>query len=86
VVDTLGDDILTTILSQINYGGIISTFGLALSHLLEITVLPFILRGVLLIGIDSVMCSYNKRVEAWERLSNLVNRFYKMNSYQSFVD
>ena len=46
-----------------------ATVGLAASPKLDTTVVPFLLRGVKLLGIDSVMCPKERRIEAWERLS-----------------
>ena len=69
-VDSVGSQTLVNILAQIKYGGAVSACGLAQGMDLPGTVMPFILRGVTLIGIDSVMAPMNKRERAWERLSN----------------
>lgn len=69
-VDTVGGDILAKVLSQMHYNGRVATVGLAASHALNTTVMPFILRGVDLLGVDSVMIPYERRVQAWGRLAN----------------
>lgn len=68
-VDTVGGDILAKVLSQMKYNGRAATVGLAASHALNTTVMPFILRGVDLLGVDSVMIPYERRVQAWQRLT-----------------
>ncbi|OOV87113.1 MDR family oxidoreductase [Oceanospirillum linum] len=68
-VDTVGGDILAKVLSQMNYDGRVATVGLASSFALNTTVMPFILRGVDLLGVDSVMIPYERRVQAWTRLA-----------------
>jgi acrylyl-CoA reductase (NADPH) len=52
------------------YGGAVATVGLAGGADLPTTVIPFIIRGVSLLGIDSVMASYDRRVAAWNRLAS----------------
>lgn len=69
-VDTVGGDILSKVLSQMHYNGRVATVGLAASHALNTTVMPFILRGVDLLGVDSVMIPYERRVQAWQRLAD----------------
>lgn len=69
VVDSVGGQTLVTALSQLAYGGAAAACGLAGGTGLPGTVLPFILRGVTLLGIDSVMASQAKRSAAWERLA-----------------
>ena len=68
-VDTVGSTTLANVLSMIRYGGAIAACGLAGGMDLPTTVAPFILRGVSLIGIDSVMCPLERRREAWKRLA-----------------
>lgn len=68
-VDTVGGGALANVLSQIGYGGAVAACGLAQSNDLPTTVLPFIIRGVNLLGIDSVMCPTDRRTEAWRRLT-----------------
>ncbi|WP_415888914.1 MDR family oxidoreductase [Neptuniibacter sp. SY11_33] len=67
-VDTVGDNILGRIISETDYGGVVTACGLAASFKLPTTVMPFILRNVRLQGVDSVMCPYERRQEAWKRL------------------
>jgi acrylyl-CoA reductase (NADPH) len=68
VVDSVGGDTLAYALSTLNYGGTAAISGLARSADLPTTVMPFILRGVSLLGVDSVMCPAPVRAEAWRRL------------------
>src|SRR4029079_762683 len=68
-IDTVGSTTLASVLSMTRYGGAIAACGLAGGMDLPTTVAPFILRGVSLIGIDSVMCPLERRREAWERLT-----------------
>ena len=68
-IDSVGSQTLVNVLAQTNYGGAVSACGLAQGMDLPATVLPFILRGVSLVGIDSVMAPMEKRERAWNRLS-----------------
>lgn len=68
-VDTVGSQTLATVLAQTRYRGAVAACGLAGGNDLPTTVLPFILRGVSLLGVDSVMCPTPLRVEAWTRLA-----------------
>jgi acrylyl-CoA reductase (NADPH) len=68
-VDAVGGDTLSRVLTQMAYGGAVAAVGLAGGNKLNTTVIPFLLRGVRLIGIDSVMCPRETRLTAWERLS-----------------
>lgn len=68
VIDTVGSITLANALSQVSYRGTVAACGLAGGNDLPTTVLPFILRGVRLIGVDSVMCPSGPRGEAWRRL------------------
>ena len=68
-IDSVGSSILASVIAQMNYGGAVAAVGLAAGTDLPTSVLPFILRGVSLIGIDSVMASKEKRQEAWARLA-----------------
>lgn len=68
-VDSVGSQTLATVLSQTVYGGAVAACGLAGGADLPATVLPHILRGVALIGVDSVMAPRAKRERAWERLA-----------------
>ena len=69
-IDTVGSTTLANVLSMTRYGGVIAACGLAGRMDLPATVAPFILRGVSLIGIDSVMCPLERRREAWKRLAS----------------
>jgi acrylyl-CoA reductase (NADPH) len=67
-VDSVGGNTLARVLAQTKYGCSVTAVGLAGGSKLEHTVLPFILRGVNLLGIDSVMCPTGRRIDAWARL------------------
>jgi acrylyl-CoA reductase (NADPH) len=67
-VDSVGGNTLARVLAQTKYGCSVAAVGLAGGAKLEHTVMPFILRGVNLLGIDSVMCPTPRRIEAWTRL------------------
>jgi acrylyl-CoA reductase (NADPH) len=68
-VDAVGGDTLATILTQLKYRASVAACGLAGGSELPATVIPFLLRGVNLLGIDSVMCPRDERIEAWRRLA-----------------
>jgi acrylyl-CoA reductase (NADPH) len=74
VVDAVGSHTLANALSQTRYGGAVAACGLAQGMDLPGSVAPFILRGVTLCGIDSVMASKAKREAAWERLARDLDR------------
>jgi acrylyl-CoA reductase (NADPH) len=67
-VDAVGGNTLARVLAQLKYGGSVAAVGLAGGSRLEHTVIPFLLRGVNLLGIDSVMCPQPRRAQAWKRL------------------
>ena len=69
-VDAVGGDMLARVLGQMKYGASVSAVGLAGGAGLPATVIPFLLRGVNLLGIDSVMQPYDNRVRAWERIAS----------------
>ncbi|MFZ5654509.1 MAG: MDR family oxidoreductase [Pseudomonadota bacterium] len=73
-VDTVGANTLASVLAQTRYEGIVTACGLAGGAGLPTTVMPFILRGVTLRGIDSVMAAPERRQRAWEELAKLVDR------------
>ncbi|HEY7864523.1 MAG TPA: MDR family oxidoreductase [Psychromonas sp.] len=75
-VDTAGSKILAKVLSQINYDGAVAACGLANGFDLPTTVMPFILRGVKLLGIDSVSCPYARRMAAWKRVAEILPDSY----------
>jgi acrylyl-CoA reductase (NADPH) len=73
-VDCVGSTTLANLLSMTRYGGAVAACGLAGGMDLPASVAPFILRGVCLYGIDSVMCPIARRREAWKRLENDLDR------------
>lgn len=73
-IDAVGSTTLANLLSMIRYGGAVAACGLAGGMDLPASVAPFILRGVCLYGIDSVMCPLDRRREAWKRLECDVDR------------
>ena len=68
-VDAVGGAMLARVLGQMKYGASIAAVGLAGGANLPATVVPFLLRGVNLLGIDSVMQPYDNRLRAWERIA-----------------
>ena len=68
-IDSVGSTTLANLLSMTKYGGAIAACGLAAGMDLPASVAPFILRGVCLLGIDSVMCPIERRRAAWMRLA-----------------
>ena len=68
-VDAVGSTTLANLLTQLKYGGSVAACGLAGGNDLPATVIPFLLRGVNLLGIDSVMCPVERRRAAWSRLT-----------------
>ena len=68
-VDAVGSHTLANVLAQTRYGGAVTACGLAQGLDLPASVAPFILRGITLVGIDSVMCPAARRNEAWTRLA-----------------
>ena len=73
-IDAVGSTTLANLLSMTRYGGAVAACGLAGGMDLPTSVAPFILRGVCLYGIDSVMCPIERRREAWKRLENDLDR------------
>ena len=71
-IDTVGSKVLAKALAQVDYEGAVAACGLAGGFDLPTTVMPFILRGVKLLGVDSVMCPVEKRTAAWQRLQKLL--------------
>jgi acrylyl-CoA reductase (NADPH) len=69
VVDTVGSHTLANALAQTRYGGAVAACGLAQGMDLPTTVMPFILRNVALLGVDSVMAPLSLRQQAWQRLA-----------------
>jgi len=68
-VDAVGGSTLANVLANLKYGGGVAACGLAGGTKLETTVIPFLLRGVNLLGIDTVMCPMDRRRQAWVRLA-----------------
>jgi acrylyl-CoA reductase (NADPH) len=73
-IDSVGSTTLANLLSMTKYGGAIAACGLAAGMDLPSSVAPFILRGVCLLGIDSVMCPIEQRKIAWSRLASDLDR------------
>lgn len=65
VIDTVGGNTLATALKVVQYGGSVTTCGNVAGHELATSVYPFILRGINLLGIDSVQCSMTVRKQVW---------------------
>jgi acrylyl-CoA reductase (NADPH) len=70
VVDAVGSHTLANAIAQTRYGGAVAACGLAQGMDLSTTVMPFILRGVTLAGVDSVMAPLARRQQAWDRLAH----------------
>jgi acrylyl-CoA reductase (NADPH) len=73
-IDAVGSTVLANVLSMIRYQGAVAACGLAAGMDLPTTVAPFILRGVCLLGIDSVQCPRREREAAWRRLETDLDR------------
>jgi putative YhdH/YhfP family quinone oxidoreductase len=69
VVDTVGGNILATAIKSTNYGGLVAACGNAMSADLAVSVYPFILRGVSLLGVDSVEIPMSTRLRVWQKLA-----------------
>ncbi len=69
-VDAVGGEMLARVLGQMKYGASVAAVGLAGGAALPASVIPFLLRGVNLLGIDSVMQPYDNRVRAWQRVAS----------------
>ncbi|MGI9338385.1 MAG: acryloyl-CoA reductase, partial [Gammaproteobacteria bacterium] len=69
-IDTVGGKVLARMLAETRYGGVVAACGLAGGFDLPTTVMPFILRGVRLDGVDSVMIPQDRRVQAWQLLAD----------------
>lgn len=68
-VDSVGSHTLANVCAATRYGGVVAACGLAQGPDLPATVMPFILRGVTLAGVDSVYCALERRLAAWDRLA-----------------
>ncbi|MDC0612667.1 oxidoreductase [Vibrio sp.] len=73
-IDSAGSYTLANVCAGIKYGGTVAACGLAQGMDFPATVAPFILRGVTLVGIDSVMCPNAQRVEAWHKIAELLDQ------------
>jgi len=82
VVDTVGGNILATAIKSLKYGCSATTCGLTKSHELNLTVFPFILRGVNLLGIDSVEQPIEIKENVWKNISQRWNKDFVQNIYQ----
>lgn len=69
-IDAVGGPMLSRVLKQLKYGGAVAAVGLAGGADVPLSVVPFLLRGVKLLGIDSVVQPYAARVRAWERIAS----------------
>ena len=69
-IDTVGGATLANVLSRLRHGGAVAAIGLAGGARLETTVIPFLLRGIGLLGIDSVLCPLSRRRLAWQRIAD----------------
>ncbi len=69
-IDAVGGEMLARVLGQMKYGGSVAAVGLAGGANLPASVIPFLLRGVNLLGIDSVMRPFENRVQAWQRIAS----------------
>ena len=88
-IDVVGSQTLANICASTKYGGTVTACGLAQGPDLPATVMPFILRGVSLLGIDSVYAAKDLRVQAWDRLANdlepdLLRMMMNLNSKNNF--
>ena len=73
-IDSTGSHTLANICASLQYGGVVAACGLAQGMDLPTTVMPFILRGITLTGIDSVMRPIEDRIEAWQRLADILDK------------
>ncbi|GAN67803.1 acrylyl-CoA reductase (NADPH) [Acetobacter orleanensis] len=72
-VDVAGGAMLAALCASMQYGGVVTACGLAAGMEFPATVAPFILRGVTLVGIDSVRCPKEDRLAAWQQLAELID-------------
>ena len=72
-IDSTGSHTLANICASLQYGGVVAACGLAQGMDFPSTVMPFILRGITLAGIDSVMRPIEDRIEAWQRLADILD-------------
>ncbi|RLM27532.1 quinone oxidoreductase [Brenneria alni] len=82
-IDTVGDNVLATLLAQMDYNATVAACGLAGGIALATTVMPFILRNVRLQGVDSVMTPPPRRELAWQRLAEILpSAFYQQVTHE----
>ena len=72
-IDAVGGDTLAHVLTELGYGTSVAACGLAGGNSLNTTVVPFLLRGVNLLGIDSVMCPASHRAVIWNRIADVID-------------
>jgi acrylyl-CoA reductase (NADPH) len=84
-IDSVGSHTLANLLSRTRYGGAIAACGLAQGLDLPASVAPFIMRGVSLLGIDSVMFPRPRRLTAWQRLARDLD-LVKLNTMTTMID
>ena len=72
-IDNVGGTVLARALAQMRYNGAVAAIGLAGGNALNTTVIPFLLRGVKLLGVDSVMCPKDMRVRVWQRIQETLD-------------
>lgn len=82
VVDCVGGDMLAAAIKSTKYGGVVTCCGLVASADVSVSIFPFILRGVRLIGIDSAECPMERRTRAWQHLATE----WKLESLANMVD
>ncbi len=80
-IDCVGGKPLSYLLTAVQYGGAVTTCGMSAGGKLDTTVFPFILRGIQLFGIDSVLCPMPKRERIWNRLAT----DFKLTNLESLV-
>lgn len=78
MIDCVGGALATSLLTQISYGGAMSVCGNASGIALNTNILPFILRGIQLVGIDSVAYPNEKRLRIWNEISNAMEFIRKI--------
>jgi acrylyl-CoA reductase (NADPH) len=72
-IDAVGGETLAHVLAETTYGGSVAACGLAGGNGLSTTVIPFLLRGVNLLGIDSVLCPYQHRLAVWSQIADVAD-------------
>jgi acrylyl-CoA reductase (NADPH) len=75
-IDTVGGPLLAKLLAQINYSGAVASCGLAGGYELNTTVMPFILRGIQLLGINSTYIQHSQRERAWQQLARTLDHAF----------